>query len=289
MRGVAGPDGLDHLVTADGERLEYTSRLFASRRSTLLLFTGPHSSVVVKRVGDRDRIRDERAAIALLAHSRAAPGFVPILGLATATGAWFVHAGEVYFHMPRLGRDMVAYRAEAGDSPHWPDTALSVLATVAETLHVLWRGSGATYYDIKARNLLAVRDLVALAGPFSAHEVLLCDTASINSAVATHHPPRALTTATTPGSAARYRQYVAWGMAGTLLEMLTGPDLPRKLRRMRGDPTRAPIALMRRSLDHALVGLDPQAAARAGRLVALLTTAFEQGDVDRLLRAIAAS
>lgn len=310
VRGIPGGRGtLVRLERADGSPLVFSRRLFNNKRSNLQVYeaadrgggggggTSPVSSidpgdaVVVKRVGNSARIREELAAIELLARSPV-PGFVPTVSLPSQNGRSFAYAGHAYFAMPLMGRDMVDFQAAeraAVPAAVWIDTVVSVLSAVAATLLDLWRAERATYYDIKARNILALRDITQLQPPFGHHEVVLCDTGSINSPCGTHHPPTALTRHASPHTEARYRLYIAWGMACTMVEMVDGPDLPRAIRKMRHLTTDAPLQQLSVALGRVLevARPDPDAYQRVGMVVELVSDAVNGGTVENLLASLA--
>ncbi len=148
---------------------------------------------VVKRVGDGDRIKEEHAAIGLLWRHRV-PGFVPTAALRNGVDSFFVDAGKACFVMPHLGHDMLTTRDRAVDAcpGRWAEVVVGTLVCVARTLLALWVNTGATYYDVKARNILAAVDLLETPQPFQPEHVVLCDVGSINSPCATHHPPTAI-------------------------------------------------------------------------------------------------
>lgn len=288
MRGQRGPRGtLAWLQRPDGARLEFARKLFSNKRSNLQVFEGAGERAVIKRVNHRDRIREERAAIALLARTPSVRGFVPTAPLLNERGDPYVHANHAYFCMPLVGDDLVDYRAANGDVDPglWAETVVSILSAVAATLLVLWRDGASTYYDVKARNILAVRDLVKLEPPFSHHEVLLCDTGSINSPCATHHPPATLTQHTPHGTSARYRLYLAWGVLCTMIELIEGPTAPRRLRDMRQLRTETPIYELDRAVDRVLESVehDPEAYVRLLALVRVARAGVNGGAVDDLL------
>lgn len=294
LSGVPGARGsLAHLARPDGQKMLFARKLFANKRSNLQVYEGAGERVVVKRVGQSARIREEHAAIGLLARHPRVVGFVPTTALQTRSGRFFNHAGNAYFCMPQLGTDMLDYRRDhADDVPFyvWAETVVSVLSTVAACLLNLWRETQSSYYDVKARNILAVRNLVELEPPFSHHEILVCDTGSINSACATHHPPLTLTQHAPPGSRARYRQYIGWGMICTLVELMEGPEKPRALREMRNMTTKDPIHALDAAIDQVLESIEhhPETYVRVLTLVQIARAGVESGSVDQLLVGLAA-
>jgi hypothetical protein len=299
LTGVPGGRGtLASLSRPNGSPLLFSRKLFANKRSNLQVFESDAAHTdpvraVVKRVGETARIREEHAAIELLRRHPEITGFVPTAPLYNHTGHFFSHAGHAYFAMPLVGRDMVDYRADHADSVDfslWAETAVSTLSVVAATLLTLWQEAGSSYYDVKSRNILAVRDLVDLEPPFSQHEVLLCDTGSINSPCATHHPPVTLTQHAPNGSRTRYRLYIAWGMICTLIEMLEGPDEPRALRAMRHLTTERPIQVLDAAIDRLLVSVkhDPEAYVRVLSFLRVARDGVETGQVEDLLSRLAA-
>ncbi len=294
MTGARGPRGsLVSLRRPDGTELHFARKLFANKRSNLQVFGTAGDWVVVKRVGQRDRIREEQAAIRLLEQAPTVRGFVPTASLRTDGGRDFTHAGQAFFCMPLVGDDLADYRdanATAVEPWVWAETVVSILSAVAATLLTLWRDAQSTYYDVKARNILAVRDLVSLEPPFSHHEVLLCDTGSINSPCATHHPPASLTQHAPAGSKVRYRLYIAWGMLCTLVELMEGPMTPRQLRDMRHMRSEQPIDTLDTALDRVLdtAGGDPEAYMRVLALVRVAREGVDGGTVDGLLSSLSA-
>lgn len=283
---------LTGLLTPDCPKLEYSHRLFANKKSALTLYTGGPHSLVVKQVKESNRIREEHAAIELLAGRPEIVGFVPTSALKTSTGRCFASNGAGYFVMPHVGCDLVAYREKTQDicTGEWAVIVVRVLAAAAAAMLSLWEEAGATYYDIKARNILAVSDLRKRKGRFGPRDVLLCDTGSINSRAATHHVPAGLCRHTTQGSPERYRLYAAWGLACTLLELMDGPEIPRALRRMRKQTNSAAPNAMFQALERVCgsVAEWPDAHERVVQMAAVLINGQEDRgpDVAQLLHAV---
>jgi len=288
LYGVASTAGrLESLQTAEG-KLCWDEEVFANKQSAVHRYCGAGHDVVVKRLVNADRIKEEHKAIGLL-QRLGFEGFVPIQPLRTARGSCFVERRRAYFVMPLAGTDLVVHReaAIAGNPEQWADVAVAALACVARTLLRLWTSAGATYYDIKARNILAAFDLRYSPQPFGPDVVLLCDTGSINSRCATHHPPARLARDCRAATQAegRHCAYALWGFACTLVELIDGNTVPSRIRAMRkaatatdsdgatdGAAANAPFELLEatlirivRSLEHA-----PAIQRRVARLANLL-------------------
>jgi len=264
-------------VTTPDSTLAYDRRLFSNRKSVVLLFGGPNGALVVKQVREPERIREEHAAIELLRVHPDVDGFVPTAPLMTQAGRCFSAGGSGFFVMPHVGCDMVVYRerhAREACPGAWARLCVDVVAAAAGAMLSLWVEAGATYYDIKARNILWV------GGP--PPRVLLCDTGSINSRAATHHVPSELTRAAPHGSVERYRLYVAWGLACTLLELLDGPEVPRELRRARKEPAAGTRRTMLAAYERVCADLRDYPDAQDGVLDAatLLIGALARGGPD---------
>jgi hypothetical protein len=294
IRAVSTDHGrLTGLETPDCPNIDYDRKLFSNKKSAVLLYTGGPHSLVVKQVKQADRIREEHAAIKLLNQMPSIVGFVPTAALQTSSGKCFSFNGSSYFVMPHIGCDLVAYRQKTMDKGlgEWASIVIRVLSVAAAAMLSLWNEAGATYYDIKARNILAVSDLCKRHGRLNYRDVLLCDTGSINSRAATHHVPAGLCQHTTQGSADRYRLYAAWGLACTLLELLDGPEVPRALRRMRKQTNHAAPNAMFEALERVCASVFkwPEVHDRVVQMAALLINGQDQRGpgVTQLLEAVA--
>lgn len=291
LTGIASPAGrLVYLRTNDDGELHLERKLFSSKQSAVHRYSGSGDAVVVKRVRDSDRVREEHAAINLLRRNPI-PGFVPTVALRNGVDGCFVDAGRSCFVMPHLGNDMLTVRERTIHTVcpgRWADVVVGMLGCVARTLLALWVHTGATYYDVKARNILAVVDLVETPQPFTPDHVLLCDIGSINSPCATHHPPTAVMMHLR--GEGRHCAYAAWGLACTLLELLHGSELPRQLRNMRKNETSAPLADLRAGLEHvdSTLGDYPEAQSRVANLSETLLRAItmRQLTLQHLLDAV---
>lgn len=291
VRATTHHGRLTGLATPDCPGIRYNRKLFSNKKSAVSLYTGGEHALVVKQVKEPDRIREEHAAITLLTGSDVV-GFVPTAALRTSSGRCFSESGAGYFVMPHVGCDLLAYRHKVNlGRGEWADIVVRVLSAAASAMLSLWKETGATYYDIKARNILAVSDLQARSGRLRPRDVLLCDTGSINSRAATHHVPATLCRHTTQGSADRYRLYASWGLACTMLELLDGPDVPRALRRMRKQTTSAAPNAMFVALERVCGSVVPwpEAHDRVVQLAAVLLNGQRQDgpDVGDLLRQVA--